>query len=255
MTSLIYKQFIGLAYSETYFDGSVQKKSEVTVFYDGLKIEGEGYSFEFFAPLKSDDNISLEDYSLTHGYATVGYGSTNSNDNSAIFTFTCQDETFLWTGDSSWSSAEEATSYGELDFVESLTPDEVVKLSNISVYLVGHHGSKYSSSEKLLSLITPKYCVISVGKNNEYNHPAKETIERLLAFKTGIDDPLLTSEIGTISFGKTSKGLIFSASGEAEVQTKVSWYFVGTLIFLLIEVFVWSLKLKADGKGKVVDMS
>lgn len=43
---------------------------------------------------------------------------------------------------------------------------------------VGHHGSKYSSSEEFLQVVAPKFAVIEVGKNT-YGHPTQETISRL----------------------------------------------------------------------------
>lgn len=47
-----------------------------------------------------------------------------------------------------------------------------------NVLKVGHHGSKYSSSEAFLAAVKPAVAVISVGKNN-YGHPTKEVLERL----------------------------------------------------------------------------
>lgn len=44
---------------------------------------------------------------------------------------------------------------------------------------VAHHGSRYSSSEQFLSEISPRISVISVGADNSYGHPHKETMERL----------------------------------------------------------------------------
>ncbi len=46
------------------------------------------------------------------------------------------------------------------------------------VLKVGHHGSRYSSSEAFLEAVKPQLAVISVGKNR-YGHPASETLERL----------------------------------------------------------------------------
>ena len=52
-------------------------------------------------------------------------------------------------------------------------------ISNIDVLKVGHHGSKTSSSESFINEMNPKYSIISVGKNNRYGHPNKETLNNL----------------------------------------------------------------------------
>ena len=49
---------------------------------------------------------------------------------------------------------------------------------------VGHHGSKFSSTQDFLTALSLKAAVISVGENN-YGHPTAETLERLGA--EGID--------------------------------------------------------------------
>ena len=49
---------------------------------------------------------------------------------------------------------------------------------DIEVLLVGHHGSKYSSSTTLLESVTPEVGVISVG-DNSYGHPTEEALLRL----------------------------------------------------------------------------
>lgn len=48
----------------------------------------------------------------------------------------------------------------------------------IDVLKVGHHGSKFSSSEEFLKKAGPKISVIEVGKNS-YGHPTKEALNRL----------------------------------------------------------------------------
>lgn len=62
---------------------------------------------------------------------------------------------------------------------------------------VGHHGSKTSTYESLLGNVSPKYAVISDGKNNSYHHPNPETLKRLTDFGIPI---LRTDESGTITF-------------------------------------------------------
>ncbi|MDD5189795.1 MAG: DNA internalization-related competence protein ComEC/Rec2 [Dehalococcoidales bacterium] len=48
-----------------------------------------------------------------------------------------------------------------------------------TVLKVPHHGSEYGTSGEFLAVVEPVIAVISVGANNEYGHPAKETLLRL----------------------------------------------------------------------------
>ena len=43
---------------------------------------------------------------------------------------------------------------------------------------VGHHGSRFSSSDEFLKAVNPKIAVIEVGARNRYGHPTKETLAR-----------------------------------------------------------------------------
>lgn len=47
-----------------------------------------------------------------------------------------------------------------------------------NVLKAGHHGSKTSSSQNFLKQIDPNLIIISCGKDNDYGHPHKETMER-----------------------------------------------------------------------------
>ena len=44
---------------------------------------------------------------------------------------------------------------------------------------VGHHGSKYSSSDTFIKYLSPKVGIISCGKKNSYGHPHSEVISVL----------------------------------------------------------------------------
>jgi competence protein ComEC len=50
---------------------------------------------------------------------------------------------------------------------------------DIDILKLGHHGSKTSSGQDFLSLVSPDDVVISASKNNRYNHPSSETMERI----------------------------------------------------------------------------
>ena len=51
---------------------------------------------------------------------------------------------------------------------------------NIDVMKLAHHGSKTSTSQKLLDTYFPKLTIISSGYNNFYHHPSSEVTRRLL---------------------------------------------------------------------------
>ena len=54
-------------------------------------------------------------------------------------------------------------------------------LPALDLLIVGHHGSRHSTSAELLSALTPALAVVPVGYNS-YGHPANETLERLEQF-------------------------------------------------------------------------
>ena len=52
-------------------------------------------------------------------------------------------------------------------------------LPDIDALVVGHHGSKSSTSEELLEAVTPEVGIISVG-DNSYGHPTEDALRRLV---------------------------------------------------------------------------
>ncbi len=60
---------------------------------------------------------------------------------------------------------------------------------------VGHHGSKYSTSEKFVAEVSPKTAIISVGAKNSYGHPTERVLNTLSAQNISI---LRTDENGTV---------------------------------------------------------
>lgn len=115
----------------------------------------------------------------------VGNDDSDLNLTSIVLKLTYNDVSFLFTGDIS-SEIENLILNSSID-------SDVLK--------VAHHGSKYSSSFDFLNKVNPKYAVISVGNNNNYNHPDDITLERLNQLKV---KTYLTSKDGTLIF--TSDG-------------------------------------------------
>lgn len=66
-----------------------------------------------------------------------------------------------------------------------------------NILRVGHHGSSTSSTKDFLDKVQPTYSVISLGNDNSYGHPHRETIESLEDMDSII---LRTDLLGTIVF-------------------------------------------------------
>lgn len=109
----------------------------------------------------------------------TGTDTSDLNNTSIVLKLTFGTKKYLFTGD--------ATSE-----VEKIISD---KVGNIDVLKVGHHGSAYSTTNKFLLATRPEYAIISVAQDNSYNHPSKDTLNRLNKFTKNI---YLTSELGTI---------------------------------------------------------
>lgn len=45
------------------------------------------------------------------------------------------------------------------------------KLGQVELMKLSHHGSSTSNSEEFIKILNPRYVVISVGKDNKFNHP------------------------------------------------------------------------------------
>ena len=89
----------------------------------------------------------------------------NENDNSNVIYTEIKGYKFIFMGDASIITEKEILN--------------TYNLPTIDILKAGHHGSKTSSSKEFINEIRPKYTIISVGKNNRYGHPNKETLENL----------------------------------------------------------------------------
>lgn len=70
--------------------------------------------------------------------------------------------------------------------IEEIAEKEIIKVYredlqkiNTTVLKVPHHGSKTSSTKEFLEVVSPKVCLIGVGKNNNFGHPSNEVIDRI----------------------------------------------------------------------------
>ncbi len=95
--------------------------------------------------------------------------SKNTNNTSIVGKIIYGQNEILFTGD-----AEAAAENVLLASNENLKAD---------ILLVGHHGSKNSTSEEFLKAVSPIEAVIQVGARNSYGHPTKEVLDRLAGIK------------------------------------------------------------------------
>lgn len=126
--------------------------------------------------------------------APVSSSYEDLNNYSIVIKLTFGSTSFLFTGDA-----------------ESISESEMLGKNydlKADVLKVGHHGSNSSSSASFLKAVSPKYAVISVGKDNDYGHPGKETMERLYSagitvYRTDLSGTIVaTSDGNTIKFDK-----------------------------------------------------
>ncbi len=76
---------------------------------------------------------------------------------------------FLFTGDIEKEAEENL-----------LTNLKNIEILDVDIYDTPHHGSNSSSTAKFLKAVSPKAAMISCGQGNDYGHPHKETITKLL---------------------------------------------------------------------------
>lgn len=145
------------------------KKMKITVAKTGVEIptKAKDITLKFIAPVKT-------------------YAKSDLNNWSAVLHLKHNKKSFLFMGD--------AETKAETDMLAKKL------ISKVDVLKVGHHGSKDSTSKKLLDKAKPTYSVISVGKNNSYKHPTSATLDRLKAAKSKV---YRTDKSGNIIFTST----------------------------------------------------
>jgi len=93
--------------------------------------------------------------------------SGSTNDNSIVLHLAYGNTDFLFTGD----AEQEAE-------VHMMMPGSV-RLPEVEILKVGHHGSRTASSGDFLSITSPEVAFYMAGVDNSYGHPHTETITAL----------------------------------------------------------------------------
>lgn len=147
-------------------------------------VDTDGYS----AALKQmpqavmvNENMMLQFGNASILLITTGYGISD-NESGLCVLFQRENCDILITGD--------RNSYGEKDLLRQ------IDLPDLEVLIVGHHGSKYSTTMELLEAGRPDIAIISVG-DNSYGHPTQDVLDRLTEFGCEV---YRTDQQGTITF-------------------------------------------------------
>jgi competence protein ComEC len=119
------------------------------------------------------------------------------NTNSIVLRMRYGNISFLFTGD--------AGNAAESKLLESSYPLQSTVLK------VAHHGSSDASSRDFIARVRPEVAVISVGKDNPYGHPHRETLDTLSAlvpatYRTDRDGTILIRSDGTSYSVSTENG-------------------------------------------------
>lgn len=90
--------------------------------------------------------------------------------------------------------------------IEGNMDDQLLRnglLEDVNYLKVNHHGSKNGLTKPILEILRPEVAVISVGKDNKFGHPHKETLDLLESYGIKV---LRTDQLGdveVISDGKS----------------------------------------------------
>lgn len=153
--------------------------------YNNLKTLAKNRGVEILY-FKAGDILTLDDMKIYVINPIDGNSLSESdvNEQSLCFKLVYNYKSILFTGD-----------IGNKIESQLLKISSIRELLNSDIYKVAHHGSRNSNSIEFLREVNPKFSVISSGINNSYNHPHKETIERLANVGTKI---FKTCEVGEI---------------------------------------------------------
>lgn len=146
------------------------------------------------------DTFLLGDATVTVLGPVEDYDDTNNT--SIVLRIVYGETSFLFTGDMESSA--------ETDLIESGAE------LNSTVLKVGHHGSSTSTSYRFLREVAPTYGVISVGKDNQYDHPNEDVLSRLRDADVTLYRTDMQGDIICISDGKN---VTFTTVKNSDVQT------------------------------------
>ncbi len=135
--------------------------------------------------------FSLGDARVTVLGPVLSYSETNNT--SLVLLVQYGENRFLFTGDMETEAENDLLDAG------ARVQADVLK--------VGHHGSETSTGYRFLYEVSPKYAVISVGKDNSYGHPDEAPLSRLSDAEVTV---YRTDRLGTVTAVSDGRDIRFS---------------------------------------------
>lgn len=134
-------------------------------------------------------------------------GGNDTNANSIVLRLDYGDFSMLFMGDAE-SQTEERMLSKDLDL-------------KAKVIKIGHHGSKYATSENFMKRVQPEAAIISDGAWNRYGHPAQSVLDRLKAANVKVWRTDLQGEITIITKGKGDAGKLYEIKTAKEIKDEI----------------------------------
>jgi competence protein ComEC len=126
-----------------------------------------------------------------------------TNTGSVVMRVVYGETAFMLTGDSPQSIEKYLLSLNQNCAIPGNSTSEECELG-ADVLKAGHHGSKTSSNEEFVKVVSPTYVIYSRGCDNRYGHPAPEVVS---LFEKREVISLDTCKNGTVTF--RSDGRVF----------------------------------------------
>ena len=163
---------------------------------------------------------------ILDSYYYYNQASSGENDHSVCCMINQGDNHFLFTGDLEKSGEEKLV--------------EMNDLPEVALYKAGHHGSKTSSHDVLLSVIRPKIvCVCCCAGSSEYTDknenqfPTQEFIDRIAPYTPYVyvtslcvdyENDAYTSMNGNIKITSNTTGVYVDCSNSNQILKEWDWF-------------------------------
>ncbi len=87
-----------------------------------------------------------------------------------------------------------------------------------TVIKIGHHGSKYATSQEFVDRVTPRAAIVSCGEWNRYGHPSQAVLDRLKGVGATLYRTDMHGEIAIVTRGREND---FKVATSKEPSTDV----------------------------------